>query len=73
MFYHVFGVPINNRTEWTGYIFIRKNETLKEGILRHFPKYDMSDFCYSLKCNDMTFLDMLLSDYKDFLKWVEGD
>lgn len=70
MFYDIYNIRINGFTNWSGKIYVRKNETVRESIKRHFPKYDKKKTELGLqyeKSNIVLIGDILIEDLKDYL------
>jgi hypothetical protein len=67
MFYFVFNIEFKN-IEWSGQIYVRKNETIKESIKRHFPDWKENDDFGVSKNYCVYIKNILVEDLLDYLK-----
>lgn len=68
MFYEVNNLEVSHM-EWSGTIYVRKNETVQESILRHFPSANLENLNYYVR-KSLTYTpisNISAEDLKDFL------
>jgi len=71
MFYNLYNLEIKNMIHNDVTIYVRKNETLKHSIKRHFPDYNGGDFLAD-KCSIVLIKDILVDDLFEYMKdWAK--